>query len=385
MREHSRSIKEHTRYLLNSYLQSSCRYSDAVVHDLENMHATLKKLLENANLPIENLLPLQSSVIRDSQAGSTSPQNDVPARNGNITRTDNYGPSCDNSPKISPEDEGLPYVPIHSLYALTKLRALRSPEETTDTQREKKIDDIISRGAVRMEDAERLFRLYRDRLDSFMYGIGVSRKYKTLAKLRSRSTILTISILTVAALHDAKSNAIYGVCSAEFKRLMEKSMFERRVDRDYIRAMAIASYWLSDMSWILSGWAIRRAAECNLHTSPSRFVAEQTEEAADCARLWYILYICDQHLATLYGRPSIVQDDASVHGWESFVQSPLTNDEDLRMASQVALLNILKSIRELFGPDKGEPIPKVYLNQISHFNRQLDQWIGYWSNTLRGE
>ena len=354
-----------------------------MIQDLESMHAALGELVARADMP--ELAPLRSTSLRGSQNHSplTDPPPPLPATNGNSLHPppDDHGPSCDNSPKLSPDDEGLPYVPIHSLYALTKLRALRSPD-ATETQRGQ-IDDFISRGAIKLADAERLFLLYRNRLDAFMYRVGC--RYQTLQEMRSRSTVLTAATLTVAALHDPKANDIYGICSSEFRHLMEKSMFDRRVDRDYLRAMCIASYWLSDMSWMLSGYAIRRAAECNLHNSHSRVIAEQNEEAVDCARLWYILYICDQHLATLYGRPSIVQEDSSISGWESFLKSPVANDEDKRLASQVSLLGILRSMRDLFGPDKGEPIPRVYLNQIAHFNRQLDQWIGHWSGTLQGK
>lgn len=351
-----------------------------MAQDLEQMHNALKELVKQAGMP--DLAPLQSIALREADGSPGTENAQVGHLRNGAARNDDYGPSCDNSPKISPDDEDLPYVPIHSLYALTKLRALRSPE-TTEGQRVRTIDDFITRGSITVADAERLFCLYRDRLDPFMYGVGC--KYKTLDELRRRSMILTAATLTVAALHDEQSNPIYGVCSSEFRRLMERSMFERRVDRDYLRAMCIASYWLSDVSWMLSGYAIRRAAECNLHGSHSRVISEQTEEAADSARIWYILYICDQHLATLYGRPSIVQEDSSIQGWESFLESPVSNDEDKRLASQVTLLSILRSIRELFGPDKGEAIPRVYLNQITHFNRQLDQWIGHWSNTMSGE
>lgn len=373
---------------LQSIIDEKSQYSEAIVQDLEHMHAALKDLVSRAGMP--ELPPLQSASLRDSAGSPTNDDNSAIIGVNNqqimgVSRQEDQGPSCDNSPKISPDDEGLPYVPIHSLYALTKMRALRSPEETQTQQasRVRNISDFIARGAVKLEDAERLFALYRDRLDPFMYGVGC--KYKTLDELRRRSTVLTAATLTVAALHDPQSDQTYGACSSEFRRLMEKSMFERRVDRDYLRAMCVASYWLSDMSWMLSGYAIRRAAECNLHTSHSRLLTDPSEEAADCARLWYILYICDQHLATLYGRPSIVQEDASIQGWESFLASPVSNDEDKRLASQVALLGILRSIRELFGPDNGQPIPRVYLNQIAHFNRQLDQWIGHWSNTLLGK
>ncbi|KAL2884473.1 hypothetical protein SGCOL_000421 [Colletotrichum sp. CLE4] len=324
---------------------------------------------------------LQKAAESPSQQSRSGPGLTTNAARFGVTGQDNHGPSCDNSPKISPEDESLPHVPIHSLYALTKLRALRSPD-APEGHLSPAQDDFIARGALRLEDAERLFRLYRDRLDAFMYGVGC--KYQQLDELRRKSPILAAATLTVAALHDPQANNLYGVCSSEFRRLTERSMFDRRVNRDYLRAMCVASYWLSDMSWMLSGYAIRRAAECNLHNSYTRAIQEKSEEAADGARLWYILNICDQHLATLYGRPAIVQEDSSMQQWESFLQSPISTEEDKRLASQVALLGIIGSIRELFGPDKGQPTPRAYVHQITHFNKELDHWIKLWSETLSG-
>lgn len=332
------------------------------------MHGALKEVMNKMGL--SELPPLQSSSAHGAEG--TPPKDETAISNGSNRFQDEHpGPSCDNSPKATPEDEGLPYVPIHSLYALTKLRALRSPDDT-EAQRSRGIDDFISRGAISLSDAESLFALYRDRLDAYMYHIGC--RYKTLDELRRKSSILSAATLTVAALHDPKANGIYGICSSEFRRLMEKSMFDRRIDRDYLRAMCVAAYWLSDISWMVSGYAIRRAAECNLHNSYSRAIKENSPEAADCTRLWYILYICDQHLATLYGRPSIVQEDSSISGWEKFLQTQPSTPEDKRLTGQVALVSILRSIRELFGSDKSEPIPRVYLNQITHLRRQLDQW-----------
>lgn len=360
------------------------RYNEAILQDIENLHNTLNEVTKKIGLP--EPATLQSSVLQKS-AESPSPHSRSAANaNGSgyrlaVSRQDNRGPSCDNSPKISPEDGNLPHVPIHSLYALTKLRALRSPD-APEGHSSPVHDDFIARGALRLEDAERLFCLYRDRLDAFIYGVGC--KYQQLEELRRKSPILAAAILTVASLHDPQANSMYGICSSEFRRLTERSMFDRRVNRDYLRAMCVAAYWLSDMSWMLSGYAIRRAAECNLHNSYSRAIEEKSEEAADGARIWYILNICDQHLATLYGRPAIVQEDSSMQQWESFLESPVSTDEDKRLASQVALLGIIGSIRELFGPDKGQPTPRAYVHQISHFNKQLDHWIKHWSETLPG-
>ncbi|KAF3349308.1 Non-classical export protein 2 [Verticillium dahliae VDG2] len=337
---------------LQSIIDEKSQYTDAVLHDLDALHATLRDVTQK--LGLSEPQPLETSGMRD--AAGSSP--------------------------ISPEDEShLPNVPIHSLYALTKLRALRP--DSPDEHRSRLADDFIARGAISLTTAERLFCLYRDELDFYIYRVGC--RYQTLDELRRKSSVLTAATLTVAALHEPAAEALYGVCSAEFRRLMEKSMFDRRVDRDYIRAMAVAAYWLSDMSWMISGYAIRRASECNLHNCHSQAIEKQSQEAADGARLWYILNICDQHLATLYGRPAIVHEDSSMQGWESFLESPVSNAEDKRLASQVALLGILGSIRELFGPDKGQPIPRAYLHQIAHFNKQLDHWIGHWSGVLRDQ
>ncbi|KAH6897415.1 hypothetical protein B0T10DRAFT_184501 [Thelonectria olida] len=371
---------------LQTIIDEKSQYLDAVFQDLEHIHGTLRTVVERMGLPEPH--PLQSLSVRDSARSPTA--RDAPAGhdliNGSSKRPrpsggESYGPSCDNSPKISPADEeNLPHVPIHSLYRLTKLQSLRSPDGTEE-RHGRTIDDLISRGVVSYSDAQRLFSLYRDRLDAFMYGVGC--RYQSLDELRQRSSILTVAILTVSALHDPAANSIFGICRTEFRRMIEKSIFDRQVSRDYLRALCVASYWLSDMSWMLSGHAIRRVTEGNLYNIHTRAQEEQSEEAADGVRVWYILNICDQHLATLYGRPAIVHSDLSMKGWEVFLESPIATAEDTRLASQVALLSIFGSIRELFGPDTGKPIPRAYLHQIAHFNKQLDNWVAHWSGALQ--
>lgn len=105
-------------------------------------------------------------------------------------------------------------------------------------------------------------------------------------------------------------------------------------------------------------------------THYNRAIQEGSEESTDFVRLWYVLYICDQHLSTLYGRPSIIREDFAIQNCATFMQSPVATDEDKRLASQVALLNIIQNIRDLFGPEIGEPVPQVYSTQILSFGRQ---------------
>ena len=214
-----------------------------------------------------------------------------------------------------------------------------------------------------------------------MYRIG-SAKYRDLDSLRRGSTILTVTICTVAALHDPQSNHLYKSCSREFRRLMSASMFDRRIDRDRMRALCAASYWLHDLSWTISGYAIRRAMEINLSSSYQRVLANGDEDAMECIRLWYVLYICDRHLSILYGRPSIVKDDVSILGWEALMRTSAFTEADKRLVSQMALLIIMGNARELFGPDTGEPVPKAFAPQLTNFSRQIDHWMGFWSTEL---
>jgi hypothetical protein len=296
-------------------------------------------------------------------------------------------PSYDNSPHLSPKEDGLPHAPIDSLYQITRLRTLRSDDSPDERKKSLErgatnhVNDFISRGLISIEDADRLVGLFINRIDHFMYKIGAGN-YQDLDSLRRGSSVLTACICTVAALHDPNSNHLYATCGREFRRLMSASMFDRRMNQDCMRAMCVASYWLHDLSWMLSGYAIRRAMEVNLSSSYQQVLRNNDEEAMNNVRIWYILYICDRHLSILYGRSSIVRDDVSVNGWEEILRSSICTEADKRLVSQMALLVIMGNARELFGPDTGEPIPAAFAPQFEKFSRQLDHWVGYWSTEL---
>ena len=346
-----------------------------MIGDLNVLHSSLQQVLSKLSLP--SLPSLRTNTVHDSDPIQ---QYDAADREEDV-------PSCDNSPRLSPKDAALPHAPIESLYQLTRLRALRADDSneerkpTPDFAANHPVNDFISRGIVDLDDAERLFSFFINRIDHFMYKIG-SHKYRDLNSLRRASTILTVTICTVAALHDPQSNHLYKNCSREFRRLMSASMFDRRIDRDRMRALCVASYWLHDLSWTISGYAIRRAMEINLSSSYQRVLASGNEDSMECIRLWYVLYICDRHLSILYGRPSIVRDEVSITGWEALMRTPAFTEADKRLVSQMALLIIMGNARELFGPDTGEAIPKAFAPQLTSFSRQIDHWMGFWSTEL---
>ncbi|OIW26627.1 hypothetical protein CONLIGDRAFT_683589 [Coniochaeta ligniaria NRRL 30616] len=364
---------------LQTLIDEKSQFTDAYSHDLDMVYSSLQGVLRKIGMP--QMPPLQSS-----SPGTLDEQRSPSLADSPVRRKFNVGPSCDNSPQINPTEAGLSDVPIHSLYALTKLSAFRSPdagevEKLPDHSSGQGPDDFISRGAISRESADRLFRLFNDKLDHYMYQIGCP--YSTLDELRAKSSILTASICTVAALHDRDSDSIYGICSDEFRRLMGACMFDRLVNRDSLRAMCIAAYWLSDISWTISGYAIRRAGDINLSSSFTRIAAGGTEKDADCLRLWYILYICDQHLAILYGRQPIVRDDFSVKGCERLTEAALSTDQDTRLVSQVSVMRIFEEVRDLFSRVPTGPLPDEYLSRIDEFERQLMDWHNTWTSIIK--
>ncbi|KAF1971614.1 hypothetical protein BU23DRAFT_470603 [Bimuria novae-zelandiae CBS 107.79] len=373
----SRCAERNLSCVLNKSLQTlideRSQWKATVIQDIDRMHGALQQVLGKLSLPM--LPPL----LTGTQEHEASPHDYV-------VEKEEAGPSCDNSPRLSPRDDAVPHVPIESLYQITRLRALRAddPEEqkpVSSSNPDSSATDFISRGLVSIGDATRLVDFYFNRIDHYMYTVGRG-KYHDFEHLRRGSPLLLACICTVAALHDPMSNHLYGVCKREFQRLMAASMFDRRVDRDHLRAMCIGAYWLHDISWTLSGYAIRRATEANLSSNYHRLLAKGGEDALDSIRIWYVLYICDHHLSILYGRPSIVREDGTISGWEHLLKVPGFTESDKRLVSQMALLSMMSNVRELFGPDTGEPVPQAFAPQLVNYSRQIDQWMGYWTTEL---
>jgi hypothetical protein len=230
-------------------------------------------------------------------------------------------------------------------------------------------------------------------LDPYIY--NMTAQYGSLDEFRRRSPTLTAAILAVAALHDVSAKPeLYSMCSKEFKRLVANAMFEKKIDVEYLRALVVGSFWLSDIGWTLSGYAIRRASEFHLRTCyhqiadsikhASKYTQEQLQEARDGLRLLYLLYICDHHLSILYGRASIMRDNEHyILGYENYLASSVASDIDKRVAAQVSLLLLMSRIRESLGleEDTGVPLSDSILPKIKSFERELDNWVLRWSNT----
>lgn len=177
--------------------------------------------------------------------------------------------------------------------------------------------------------------------------VGLEQTHPSFNSVRKSSELLTATILTVTALHIPTSAVTFDACYKEFLYLISSSMFSRYHSIDDVRGLCIAAFWLSDVSWKLSGHAIRIATELNIHQSFSRAL-EGDKEHFLRARLWYMLYVCDHHFSIAYGRPPMIAENTQIREHELFLQSPFADALDARILSQVNLMQIMTRVYERF-------------------------------------
>lgn len=262
-----------------------------------------------------------------------------------------------------------------NLYELTKAA---NPRSTSVSGRriESTEDDIISRGLVSPAEAEYLFARYLKNHHPLLWG-GVLFPYETLQDIRRASTLLLTAVLTVAALHSPGRPETLQRCYDAFVHLVSTSCLSRHHTLDDIRALCLAAFYLPNLSWRLSGQAVRMAAEMNMHQS-FRKLTDGDGSHHERVRLWYALYVCDLHFSTAYGRPSAMGDDAAVRGVESFIQGPLAEAGDVRLSAQVALFRILAEAYVEFGSDQDQALSERDLGRLRRFNIDVEQWRLLW-------
>lgn len=173
-------------------------------------------------------------------------------------------------------------------------------------------------------------------------------------------------------------------------------MFSRYHSIDDVRGLCIAAFWLSDVSWKLSGHAIRIATELNIHQSFAKALEGDREHFLR-ARLWYMLYVCDHHFSIAYGRPPMIAESSQIREHELFLASPFAGPLDARILSQVNLMQILTRVYERFaerrlpdpntiryGPNSGshdlsaDMLQEEDFVDLRNFNLEIEQWRMRW-------
>lgn len=214
-------------------------------------------------------------------------------KNGAAGRS-NYGFS-QQQPRYSLDREetgatSLVTAPMGSLYEVTQLSENR---ESSPGQKlapgQALVTDLISRGVVDIQEAEELFYQFDQVLNRYLWD-GALLAHKDLTSVRRSSSMLSAAILAVTALHMPTKERTFDTCYTEFAKLASESMLDHHHTLDDIRALCIGAFWLADVSWKLSGYAVRIATERNLHQF-FRKATQGSPEHMEQARLWYLLYV----------------------------------------------------------------------------------------------
>lgn len=218
---------------------------------------------------------------------------DSTARDGTAARS-NYG-FQQQQPRYSLDREetgatSLVTAPMGSLYEVTQLSENResSPGQKVAPD-QALVTDLISRGVVDIKEAEELFYQFDQVLNRYLWD-GALLAHKDLTSVRRSSSMLSAAILAVTALHMPTKERTFDTCYTEFARLASESMLGHHHTLDDIRALCIGAFWLADVSWKLSGYAVRIATERNLHQF-FRKATQGSPEHMEQARLWYLLYV----------------------------------------------------------------------------------------------
>ena len=137
--------------------------------------------------------------------------------------------------------DGLADAPLSSLYEVTRLRSLN------DNGKHQSLGvavqpDFVARNIVALAEAEQLAMYYLGRLDPFIY--NHLQQYPDFGEIRKTSTLLALTVCTVAALHDPLGSEVYSKLSRELRDLASSLMFRERIGPEDIKALCMGAYWL---------------------------------------------------------------------------------------------------------------------------------------------
>ncbi|KAL4810023.1 transcriptional activator of proteases prtT [Aspergillus unguis] len=273
------------------------------------------------------------------------------------------------------QDRELVPAPMRSLYEVTKLRDLRHNhiEQPKSTLLE---EDFLSRGVISLQEAEELFAYFSRTMNQLLWG-GIILVHRDLTGVRRASSLLAAAVLTVAALHIPNRTETLNRCYGEYVALVSSMSLTRAHTLDDVRALCVGAFWLSELSWKLSGHAVRIATELGLHQSYQKMMRGHTDQY-ERAQLWYLLYVCDHHFSIAYGRPPVIHEDMAIKNYETFLQSPMVVPGDIRLMAQVALFMILTEAYRIFGSDTERALTEEDFGQLRVYNVAIDQWRLLW-------
>lgn len=347
---------------------------------MHQLQAAVSHLLRQGGLPELSTYPSGDS--QNGPSPAASHHDHRPSIDRSQTHTSHQeGPGVvmditrEPSPEQDLQNPELVPAPMRSLYEVTKLRNLRNNHVEAPKQTLLE-EDFISRGLISLHEAEELFAYFSRTMNQLLWG-GIILVHRDLTSVRRASTLLSAAVLTVAALHIPNRTETLNRCYGEYVSLVSSMALTRAHTLDDIRGLCVGAFWLSELSWKLSGHAVRIATEMGLHQSYQRLTRGHTDQY-ERAQLWYLLYVCDHHFSIAYGRPPVIHEDVVIRNYETFLALPMVVPGDIRLLAQVALFMILTEAYRMFGSDTEQALTEEDFGQLRVYNVAVDQWRLLW-------
>ncbi|KAL4891208.1 hypothetical protein BDV59DRAFT_194421 [Aspergillus ambiguus] len=237
--------------------------------------------------------------------------------------------------------------------------------------------DLISCRVISHDIAEGLFTFYQQKLDPCVHHIIA--KNDNLATMRSRSSLLTSAICTVASFCTGAEH--YQDCFNFFTKEVSGKLFFSNYTFDDVRALCIGAFWLNEISSALNGLAVRIGAELDLH----RCITKMPHGKLACydrTRLYFLLYLCDHHCSLSHGRPPLTRDFHSLKNPRDFLQSKFSTRSDVNLISQIELWSINSRVFDGFGADTENAIATERSAELERLSAVYDRWYHEWLHTV---
>lgn len=325
------------------------RWKTSVQSDIQKVKDAIEKLANHVSLPdvVQSMREVQTSPSHNSEQRGQASSRDHQSRWELVVDTD-LGPDAAPGSYLARSD----------------------PCVTTGVA-----EDIITLGIISYENAQACLDLYRDKLDHFPYRILGDRASCNLDVIRTASPLLLAAICSVSSLHKAPGD--FDACYVHFRSIYMTRSIAKDPSVEDVRALCIGAFWLSDMSWILVGTAVRMATELHLQKSFRKALRGNREHYLR-ARLYLLVYACDHHFSIPFGRPPLTRQCDAIRNVRKFRQCAHATEDDARLVSQVLRWSLCADVFETYDADVGVPLTESGLSDLHTFTKSLDSLRAEW-------
>ncbi len=224
--------------------------------------------------------------------------------------------------------------------------------------------ELIANGILSLDDVDKLFKLFFDRLNVFLSILDPV--IHSPADVFARSPFLFTVICAVTSRYYKEKPYVYSVAMHYARVAAAMALVEGSKSVEICQAYIIMSVyplparrWEEDRAWLYLRLAIGMATDLSLHIpSPTtKFIDERHErEILNRTRTWIICFNLDRSGATQFGKPPSIKEDTIIRHAGTWYNKSINNHcYDVHMVAYTDLLRIVARFLEEVYSDPNSP------------------------------